>query len=245
MKNYFLVSMLGTALTVTAPVCVEALQSSAQSHSNSNSAVLPQGTELVVELAKSIDARKAKPGDKVKADVTQDVIAHGELLIRTGSKVEGHVIAAKGFNKEARESRLEVVFDKVRLKGGGEMTVDAVLQALAPHVEEEPEFESSSPYDGSHPNGAQPVTSGWRRPRTVREARDHTRDNALAAAADPSSYGTGTGLNEGRLSAGSRGVIGMPGISLKLQPPSPVPVLESSKASIKLESGTQMVLEIQ
>jgi hypothetical protein len=46
---------------------------------------------LLAEFAGSINARKLKPGDKVKAHVVQDVLSHGRIVIPEKSHLVGHV----------------------------------------------------------------------------------------------------------------------------------------------------------
>ena len=243
MKN-FLTALVCTALTIWAPVSVAVAQSSASPNLNANPAVLPQGTPMVVELSKSIAAKKARKGDTVKADVMQDVVAHGELVVRRGSKVEGHVTEAQGYTKEQPQSVLGVIFDKVLLKGGGEMNVSAVVLALALPVPKA-DVLSSSTYGGGATGGTQPVSRGKARPLVdPRDRIDHTRDNALRDASDLHTYGTANTLHGGLLSSGNRGVFGMPAVSLKAAPGSSEQIMVSDKSSIKLESGTQMVLEV-
>src|SRR5258708_33511299 len=81
------------------------------------------GTGVVAELSGNINAKKAKPGDRVKAQVTQDVLYRGRIVMRVGTKLIGHVQAAKPFTKEEQESQLNIVFDKAELKGGGEVAL--------------------------------------------------------------------------------------------------------------------------
>ncbi|HLJ29511.1 MAG TPA: hypothetical protein VKY85_22570 [Candidatus Angelobacter sp.] len=246
MKNYLTATILPTALTVSAMVCGSAAQSPTVVKSNAKSAAVPQGTAVVVELAKSLNARKARSGDAVKAKVIQDVISSGQIVIHRGSTLIGHVTEAKGFSQDEPRSVLGVVFDRVALKGGEEMACNAVLQALAPPVQE-PDPLASSTYDGSLARGSQPVSRSRGTDWTVdpRDRIDHQKQDALDAAADPSHYGTGTNtLHHGLLGSGNHGVFGMPGVSLKADAGVPAPELVSTKADIKLETGTQMVLEV-
>ncbi|HEY6251849.1 MAG TPA: hypothetical protein VI685_17970 [Candidatus Angelobacter sp.] len=245
MKNHFPHAVLLVALAVLAMASPSTGQSSNLSNSSSTSAAPPQGTALIVELAKSVDAKKAKVGDPVKTKVIQDVISSGKLVIPRGSMVTGHVTAAKAYSQGDPQSILGVVFDKVALKHGQQMTFNAFWQALAPPVEV-PDVLTSSDYDGGQAGGSQPVSHGPSRPLVdPRDRVDHTREDALRNASDPNSYGTGLNtLHNGMLSNGNRGVFGMPGVSFKSQSGTSAPELISTKASIKLESGTQMVLEI-
>ncbi len=99
---------------------------------NGASGALSSGTTLPAELTKSIDAKKAKPGDQVTAKLTQDVKANGKVVLHKGSKLVGHVTQAQAKSKENAESKLGVVFDKAVLKDGQEVAFNGVIQALAP-----------------------------------------------------------------------------------------------------------------
>ena len=245
MKNYSDGGFVPRALIVPVLACLAGAQSVTAPSSNSNSVAVPQGTALVVELAKSIDTKKARTGDTVKTRVTQDVLSSGQIVIHRGSKLIGHITEAKAFSQNEPRSVLGVVFDTLTLKRGEEVACNAILQALAPPVQESDPL-SSSTYDGSLGRGSQPVSRS-NRDWTVdpRERRDHTRDDALRNAADPDHYGAGGNtLHGGWLGGGNRGVFGMPGISLKSEAGAPGPALVSTKATIKLESGTQMVLKV-
>ena len=102
---------------------------------NGASGALSSGTTLQAELTKSIDAKKAKPGDEVTAKLTQDVKADGKVVLHKGSKLVGHVTEAQAKTKENSESKLGVVFDKAVLKGGEEMAFNGAIQALAAPVQ--------------------------------------------------------------------------------------------------------------
>src|SRR5258708_31163591 len=99
---------------------------------NGASGALSSGTTLQAELTKSIDAKKAKPGDEVTAKLTQDVKSDGKVVLHKGSKLVGHVTEAQEKNKENAESKLGMVFDKAILKGGQEVAFNGMIQALAP-----------------------------------------------------------------------------------------------------------------
>jgi hypothetical protein len=206
---------------------------------NSNSITVPAGASLVVELTKSIDAKKAKAGDEVSAKLIQDFLANGRVIAPHGSKLQGHITEVKVYSKEERESVLGLVFDTLVLKHGGEIPLHGVVQALAPPREEVFD-DQSSPYDGQMSGGSQP-TSGMRAPPFAdpRVLRDHTRADALKSAGNPKSYGkTANAYPAGWLGAGAHGVFGMSGLMLK---PSRV---VSTKSNVKLEGRTQMVIGV-
>src|ERR1043166_9298015 len=96
---------------------------------------LSSGTTLQAELSKSLDAKKAKPGDEVSAKLTQDVKSNGKVVLHKGSKLVGHVTEAQARSKENAESKLGIVFDKAVLKGGQEVAFNSVIQAVAPPLQ--------------------------------------------------------------------------------------------------------------
>src|SRR6185437_7460655 len=96
------------------------------------SAALASGTTLQAALTKPVDAKKAKPGDRVTAKLTQDVKSNGHVVLHKGSKLVGHVTEAQARGKGQAESKLGIVFDQAQLKGGEEASINAVIQALAP-----------------------------------------------------------------------------------------------------------------
>src|SRR5258708_6685305 len=89
---------------------------------------------VLAEFTGSLNVKKLKPGDRVKAMVTQDVLSHGRIIIPEESKLLGHVTEVKARGQEDTESRLGIVFDKVLLKHHEAMDFQGVVQALAPPV---------------------------------------------------------------------------------------------------------------
>src|SRR6185312_15384058 len=92
------------------------------------------GSTILAELSGSLNARKLKPGDKVKAVLAQDLLAGGQIIAKVNSRVLGHVTEIKRRSESDPESRLGVVFDKILLKKHQELDFQAIVQALAPPV---------------------------------------------------------------------------------------------------------------
>jgi hypothetical protein len=90
------------------------------------------GSILYAELAKTVDAKKAKAGDPVSALLQADVLAHGKIVAHRDSKLIGRVTEAQAHSKDNPESRLGIVFDKIKLKNGQEIPLNVVLTALRP-----------------------------------------------------------------------------------------------------------------
>src|SRR5258705_7390979 len=79
------------------------------------------GVVIPAQLSKSVDAKKAKAGDKVEAKTTMDLLSHGQVVIPRDTKVIGHVTEAKPHSKESPESSVGLSFDRISLKDGREL----------------------------------------------------------------------------------------------------------------------------
>ena len=89
---------------------------------------------LTVELAKSLDSKKLKPGDEVDAKVAAAIHTADGMTIPRGSKVIGRVTEAKSRSKGDAESALGIVFDRITRPGGEATPIDGVIQAVAPNL---------------------------------------------------------------------------------------------------------------
>lgn len=213
---------------------------------NGASAALSSGTTLAAELTKSIDAKKAKPGDEVTAKLTQDVKSNGKVVIHKGSKLVGHVTEAQARSKENAESKLGVVFDKAVLKGGQEVAFSGVIRALSAPVEVPTTSLGGGNVDrnasGGGGRGIGPVPMGGA--TSTANSTVGSGTGAVGNTADASVNSGGGTLNN--LDAASRGVIGMDGVTLNASAvgSGQGSVLSSPSRNIKLDSGTQMILQV-
>src|SRR5207302_10767508 len=95
---------------------------SAQPANQGQAAATPRiapGSVIPVQLTKTIDAKKAKPGDEVVAKVTMDLKSNsGEVVLPKDTKVMGHVTGAQARSKEQKESQIAIAFDHAVLKSG-------------------------------------------------------------------------------------------------------------------------------
>lgn len=228
--------------------------------------VLAPGSMLLAEFSKSLNAKKLKPGDKVKAVLAQDLIAGGKIVAKSESKMVGHVTEVKARTVEDPESRLGVVFDKILLKHHREIDFRGVVLALgAPALRrsrvDEPD-QMLPPAVGvvsTGNNGAGPATPmGGRASRSA-----NTIASTVPTWGVPVSVQSTPGSNPGdsvstikpaavgnRPITGGSGVHGVYGLkNLSLSPSAtgtgPGPVIVSKKSNVKLESGTQVVLLVK
>jgi hypothetical protein len=264
MKSY---SMLVVALAVFGSAALSAPVALAQqSPSQPPAATQNEIPFILVELSGSLNAKKLKPGDKIKAQVAQDVLSHGRIIIPAESKLLGHVTEASGRGDNV-ESRLGLVFDKVLLKHHEEMNFQGVVQAVAPpvprksHVDETdqmlpPPIVSSqstmTPMNSGRPNqntgsnsAPRPMTTSSN--VTVRDAQVTTGPFPGTAGYNPAKATSDPSAQNRSLSLGMRqGVFGLKGLNLSTETNglTPGPVIVSKVADVKLDSGTQVLLRV-
>lgn len=81
---------------------------------------------ILADLQKTIDAKKAKPGDTFTAKTIYAATLNDGTVVPKGSLFEGHVVSATP-SEHHGDSTLVVAIDKLRLKKGKEISVKAVI----------------------------------------------------------------------------------------------------------------------
>ncbi len=221
----------------------------ANSNANGSSASLSSGTNVQAELTKSLDAKKAKVGDEVTARVTQDVKSNGQVAVKKGSKLVGHITDVKTRSQGESESRLGIAFDRAVLKDGQQIAFNAVVQALAPPVSAGADdsaligggAQAPAPTGGG---GASGGNMGTGPVGAVGSTVGRTVGNTAGTVTGTAS-GTVNGAG-GVLNGNSHGVIGLQGLTLNSTASGSAQgsVISSNSRNVKLDSGTQMVLQV-
>lgn len=224
--------------------------------------VIALGSTILAEFSGSLNVKKLKPGDKVRAVLAQDLLAGGQIVAKVNSKILGHVTEIKRRNAGDPESRLGVVFDKILLKKHRELDFEAIVQALAPPVVRRSRVDEP---DQMMPPPTLTVTSsgpgGSGRNSSSSSSRTTSSATSLATTMGPmTTVGSTPGMNPGdglspirvqaSTTASASGGVGMHGVyglkGLALAAPSAAsqsgPAIVSTKSDVKLESGTQVVL---
>ena len=199
------------------------------------------GTKLRVELDKTIDAKKAKPGDPILAKTMDDLESGGKVVAPRGLQIVGHVVAASPHEKGS-PSRLEIAFDKLDLEHGAEVPLKATVQALAKPVSNAPmATEDTGPPTSGVPMG--PSNRGGTGQGSGGMGQAGSAPNA-GTMGNPAGAPSGASLPSGKISLNAEGVLGMPELSLAAGPAQDA-ILTSEKHSVKLETGTQMILRVE
>ncbi|HLK09309.1 MAG TPA: hypothetical protein VKV30_15240 [Candidatus Angelobacter sp.] len=230
--------------------------------------VKPKASYMLVELSKTLKAKKLKVGDKVKAEISQDVISHGKVIIPVETKLVGHVTEVSARDSEHPESRLGIVFDRILLKHFHDIDFEAVVQAVSQPVVrrsrvDEPSqmlppsmvggvsrdspvtptsrgsTSSSSSSRNSGGGAASASISTFQTPITVKQSPSTHVDSSAALL---ETAGNGKPMSIGM----PQGVFGLKGLSLSTTPSAstPGPVIVSNTDNVKLDSGTQILLQV-
>jgi hypothetical protein len=208
---------------------------------------------VVAEFLGSLNGRKLKPGAKVKAEVAQDVLAHGKIVIPVDAKLVGHVTEVKTRGSD-RASRLGIIFDKVLLKHHVERVLQGVVYALAPptmhrsKVDEPdqmmfpatsmggaPASRSLGGKSSSGPVSPTVYSSDLSSAGNAVVSYNANNNLAVSTMAPPISVGTRPGVY------GMKGVTLTPGASTD----TPGPVILSTAPNVKLDYGTQVVIKVK
>ena len=230
-----------------------------------------KGSYMLVELTKALTAKKLKPGDKVKAEVAQDVVSHGKVIIPVETELIGHVTEVCARDSANAESRLGIVFDRILLKHYHDINFQGVVQTVAPpaprssRVDQPSQMLPPSMIVGARDNGTAPI-GGMNSAAARRGQASTSSSSSMSRASDmttfqssitvkqsPSNHADGSSAQLETTPGGTPMSIGMPlgvrglkGLSLSTAPSAstPGPVIVSNTDNVKLESGTQILLHV-
>ena len=90
-----------------------------------------------VKVTKTLDSSKLKEGDAVEVETAAGFKLPDGTLVPKGSKMTGHVMAAKARSKGDSESELTVTFDKLNIANGKQLSVKGTVQAVFPAPDEQ------------------------------------------------------------------------------------------------------------
>ena len=231
-----------TACALALPVSVMQAKTGKESQSpRAASAGLPEGATINAELRSSLDAKKAKEGDKVEAYTTEAVKFGGEVILPRGAKLLGRVTQAAARVKGDDRSVLAIQFDKAVVKKDQEIPLSVKLVALAAAVRDFSGMAASSSDPmadrGAAAAGGSPM--GSPRPQAP-PSPPANATNFPAADEDATAPG-----NKGPLAPESRGVYGLRDLQLVTEASATGEqntVIASSGKDVRLDSGTRMLL---
>jgi hypothetical protein len=124
------IAMTGVALAQTAETRGRTSADNTTSASKQGRQVnLQSGTQLAAQLQNTLDARHAKPGDRVVMKTTQAVKQDGEVVVPKGSRLIGHVTDVQQRTKSDNESVIGIAFDRLQ-KGALDIPITATIVSI-------------------------------------------------------------------------------------------------------------------
>lgn len=214
-------------------------------------ATLKSGSMIKGVLTKSVDSRKAKPGDQVVLKTTEDIKSDGKVVVPRGSKVIGHVTEVSAQGEGKASSSLGLMFDRAELKDGSSVALNTVVQAMAQsQANASPIAEDMSSANANLGASARQTTgSGGGLLRSVGATAGSTAGAVtdLGASAGSNLGGTLNSATQTTLTSTSTGVVGLQGLALnsELSNATNGSVITSTGKSVRLDSGTQFLLKAQ
>lgn len=202
------------------------------------------GSIIPVQLTKTIDAKKVKPGDVIDAEVTQDMKnGNGEIIVPKNTKVTGKVTEAQVRNKEQKESEVAIAFDHAVTTTGTDMSMPMSIQAII-----SPSYLSSQNSQTPAQGASQPSSSGGNSGMAVGSrqgsmaAAPQTENPAASASQEPATNAANT---RQPITGETEGVLGIQNLNLSsASSPNQASVLSSDKSNVKVEGGTLMLLRV-
>jgi phenylpyruvate tautomerase PptA (4-oxalocrotonate tautomerase family) len=111
------------------------------------------GTKVSAALESTLDARTAKPGDRVVARVTKNVKQHGRVVIHKGDRLIGRVTQVHSSAGGKAGSSIAVAFNQLE-SGGATTQLNAVLKSVFPAQGASGFGQGPSPLSGPMPQPA-------------------------------------------------------------------------------------------
>ncbi len=232
-------------------------------------ATLKSGTAISAQLDKTIDARKAKPGDIVSARVTKSVKHEGRTVIRKGDRLLGRVTSAEAGARGEAASELGVTFDRLA-RGDAEYQLNTVVSSVISTSGDMGAGNQSSPLDdpmmtpgpaagggargggGGGLVGGATATAGSAVSATGSAAGGLAGDLSGTASSTAGSAGTAVGASN-RASAKSGSALGLstPTRYIRLNSQTSASesgqtksVLGARRGNLRLESGSRMEFKV-
>lgn len=89
------------------------------------------------KVTKTLDSSKLKEGDAVEVETAGSFKLPDGTLVPKGSKLKGHVTAAKARSKGDTDSQLTIAFESLEVTNGKTLSIKGAVQAVFPPAEEQ------------------------------------------------------------------------------------------------------------
>jgi hypothetical protein len=202
-----------------------------------------------VELVSKLDSKTAKTGDSVVVQTKASVKTADGTEIPKGSKLVGHVLAAKP-SAAGDNSQVALQFDHFELKGGQNLPVHSQIQSIAPAG-------GAAATSGSGAIGGPPAGGSANPSTSAANGGGRASGASQAAGGDPGAAPAGNGVPAPGTVVARTGNIAIattsvPGVLVANNAPGQQDprmaqassILLGAKQDIQLDGGTQMVVGV-
>jgi hypothetical protein len=193
-------------------------------------------------IEKRVDTKSASLNQEVTLRTINDVMVAGRVIIPSGSKVVGHVVEFATKGKGSQQSMLAIVIDKAVVEGEREISLEAIIAAVA--APQDGSLTSDPTYGMMHSNEPKMIAPG---PSSSSRSGELSPSSKVESTAAVGTARINGGMRNGLLlNEQSQGAIGFPGLTLswRLDTPPAVTVFSSNSKEIKLDAGTQVLLRM-
>lgn len=199
------------------------------------------------ELVSKLDSKTAKTGDSVVVQTKSPVKTADGTEIPKGSKLVGHVLAAKP-SGAGENSQVALQFDHIELKGGQSVPVHSQIQSIAP-AGGAASTSASGAMSGPPAGGSNPSTGAPNAASTASGPPQSTGAGSAAAAENTAPAAGTVVARTGNIAIATTSV---PGVLLANNSPGQQDprmaqassILLGAKQDIELDGGTKMVLGV-
>lgn len=188
--------------------------------------VIGQGA-FPVKVTRTLESGKLKEGEAIEVETSGSFKLPDGTLVPKGSKLAGQVVVSKARAKGDGDSRLTVVFDKLNILNGKQISVKGLVQAVFPPPDQvDPGVPGAST---SHGGGGLGATAGsaptpdYKPMNDVKNGSNTSSNGHVDPTIDPKSKGV-QGMHDFEL--GSDGA------------------LSSGGKRVKLDSGVRMIVHV-
>jgi hypothetical protein len=208
------------------------------------------GSVIPVQLTKTIDAKKLKPGDEVFALVTVDLKSqNGEIIVPKNTKVTGKVTEAQARNRQEKESEIGIAFDHAVTKDGADTPLPMSIQAVIARS-----YLTGNSDNNNDSSNAQSVpqampqaspSSGGMSPGSRSPGMQPQTPNPAAGGSEQPADSNANAHPHPAITGQTQGVLGIQNLTLAAAPNTAEgSVLTSDRNDVKLESGTLILLRV-
>lgn len=218
---------------------------SASANHSSTSSDAARSQTVQAGLARTIRAKNAKVGDLVTARTVTALILPNQVVIPEGSKLIGHVVQVNS-GADGQAATLALAFDRFELSKRQVVKANlSIRSAAAPPTTAQPAALDEDAQGASLPDTSSPPTTPKPRHMETVGGMMHSPKNGPDKPQVPPLDNASGADNRGDLRAVPQGtLIGMPGVTLRLDETSGAATFASTNPKLELKSGLQLMLSV-